>query len=270
MYRLIVCSVDDTLLTNNHTISKDTLVALLQAQKAGAKLALISRRCAENLKDIAAALHMEEYGGYIAACHGAFIQELKSERVLARNTISLDIVSRLLKLKDAHDVNLSIIENKRLYTTGNDPYVQLEALLNNMTLCDWNDFEDIDDSILKLYITGESSALNGFINWLPDTLKADINAIRSGKNMFSVVAPQVDKGYALKTIMEDMHIEKDDVLLIADSTNDKAMFPYAGSISVMENAAASVQKNASFLTHSNDQDGIVRTLEMLTQDVEVI
>ena len=31
MYKLIVCSVDDTLLTNNHTLSEDTKEALLQA-----------------------------------------------------------------------------------------------------------------------------------------------------------------------------------------------------------------------------------------------
>lgn len=270
MYKLIVCSVDDTLLTNNHTIHKDTLEALLQAQRAGARLALISRRCAENLKDIAEALHMKEYNGYIAACHGAYIQELGSERVLARKEISLDIVERLLKLKEAHDINLSIVENQRLYTTGNDPYVQLEALLNHMKLYDWSSFEDISDTVLKLYVTGESSALNGFLSWLPTSIKQEINGIQSGKNLYSIVHPEVDKGFALRTIMEDMQIEKEDVLLIADSVNDTAMFPYAGSISVMENAASTVQQQASFLTHSNEADGIVRTLEMLTQDVEVI
>lgn len=31
MYKLIVCSVDDTLLTNNHTLSEDTKEALLQS-----------------------------------------------------------------------------------------------------------------------------------------------------------------------------------------------------------------------------------------------
>ena len=41
MYKLIVCSVDDTLLTNNHTLSEDTKEALLQAQQAGARMALI-------------------------------------------------------------------------------------------------------------------------------------------------------------------------------------------------------------------------------------
>jgi hydroxymethylpyrimidine pyrophosphatase-like HAD family hydrolase len=53
MYKLIVCSVDDTLLTNNHTLSEDTKEALLQAQQAGARLALISRRSPQNLKKIA-------------------------------------------------------------------------------------------------------------------------------------------------------------------------------------------------------------------------
>ena len=76
MYKLIVCSVDDTLLTNNHNLSADTKEALLQAQQAGARLALISRRSPENLRKIAKELHMDTYNGYIAACHGAFVQEL--------------------------------------------------------------------------------------------------------------------------------------------------------------------------------------------------
>lgn len=61
MYKLIVCSVDDTLLTNNHTLSEDTKEALLQAQQAGARLALISRRSPQNLKKIAEKLQMNTY-----------------------------------------------------------------------------------------------------------------------------------------------------------------------------------------------------------------
>lgn len=270
MYSLIVCSVDDTLFDNNHKISKDTLSALYQAQKAGARLALISRRCTENLKDIADQLHMAEYHGYIAACHGALIQELGTNRILSRKEIPLSIVDRLIQLKEAHEINVSIVENKRLYTTGNDPYVQLEALLNHMKLCDWDEFEAISDTVLKVYVTGESSDLNGFLTWLPESLKEEINTIQSGKNMISIVDPQVDKGFGLKTIMEDMKIQKEDVLLIANSENDQAMFDYAGTISVMDNAIATVKKQANFLTDSNNHDGIVRTLEMMTEDVEVI
>lgn len=270
MYKLIVCSVDDTLLTNNHNISKDTKEALLQAQRAGARLALISRRSPENLRKIAALLHMDEYGGYIAACHGAYLQEIKSERILQRKEVSLKLLDRLLAAVKEQDVNLSIVEDGHLCTTGTDPYVQLEALLNEMKLHPWEDFEEICDEVLKIYVTGESSALNGFISWLPKELKEEVQLIRSGKNMFSIVHANVDKGTALQCIMEEMGIAKDAVLLIADSVNDKAMVPYAGSVSVMGNAEDEVRKDASFLTQSNDCDGIVRTLEVLTQDVEVI
>ena len=88
--------------------------------------------------------------------------------------------------------------------------------------------------------------------------------------MCSIVHADVDKGTALQCIMQDMGIQKEDVLLIADSTNDKAMAPYAGCVSVMANAEDEVRRDAAFLTHSNECDGIVRTLEVLTQDVEVI
>lgn len=270
MYKLIVCSVDDTLLTNNHNISEDTKEALLQAQRAGARLALISRRSPENLRKIAADLQMNTYKGYIAACHGAYLQETGSGRMLQKKEVSLKLLDRIMELAKPQDVNLSIVENGRLYTTGNDPYVQLEALLNDMTLYSWEEFEDISDEVLKIYVTGESSALNGFISWLPDTLQNEIQLIRSGKNMCSIVHANVDKGTALQCILKDMNIQKEDVLLIADSENDKAMVPYAGSVSVMANAADEVRKDASFLTHSNECDGIVRTLEVLTQDVEVI
>ena len=258
MYKLIVCSVDDTLLTNNHTLSEDTKEALLQAQQAGARLALISRRSPHNLKKIAEKLQMNTYKGYIAACHGAFLQEMGSERVLRKKEVSLKLVDRIKALAEGQDVTLSIVENGCLYASGIDPYVQLEALLNDMRLCPWEAFEDISDTVLKLYVTGESSALTA------------LSAGCSGRNMCSIVHGDVDKGTALQCIMQDMGIQKEDVLLIADSTNDKAMAPYAGCVSVMANAEDEVRRDAAFLTHSNEFDGIVRTLEVLTQDVEVI
>lgn len=150
MYKLIVCSVDDTLLTNNHTLSEDTKEALLQAQQAGARLALISRRSPQNLKKIAEKLQMNTYKGYIAACHGAFLQEMGSERVLRKKEVSLRLVDRIKALAEGQDVTLSIVENGCLYASGIDPYVQLEALLNDMRLCPWEAFEDISDTVLKL------------------------------------------------------------------------------------------------------------------------
>ena len=135
-----------------------------------------------------------------------------------------------------------------LYANGIDPYVQLEALLNDMRLCPWEAFEDISDTVLKLYVTGESSALNGFISWMPKTLEEEIKLIQSGKNMCSIVHADVDKGTALQWIMQDMGIQKEDVLVIADSTNDKVMAPYAGCVSVMANAQDEVRRDATFLT----------------------
>ena len=71
----------------------DTKEALLQAQQAGARLALISRRSPQNLKKIAEKLQMNTYKGYIAACHGAFLQEMGSERVPVSYT-HLDVYKR--------------------------------------------------------------------------------------------------------------------------------------------------------------------------------
>ena len=72
-----------------------------------------------------------------------------------------------------------------------------------MRLCPWEAFEDISDTVLKLYVTGESSALNGFISWMPKTLEEEIKLIRSGRNMCSIVHGDVDKGCLLYTSIKE-------------------------------------------------------------------
>ena len=79
---------------------------------------------------------------------------------------------------------------------------------------------------------------------------------------FDVNAANVNKGNAIKDVMEYRKIPLANVLAIGDGENDMAMFAVAGHTIAMCNAKASIQKLCDEVSAlSNEDDGVSEILQ---------
>lgn len=94
---------------------------------------------------------------------------------------------------------------------------------------------------------------------------AELQAQFSNHNYLEVTAAGVDKGSALQAHLIERGLTADQVLCVGDGPNDLGMFAVAGLTAAPANARPQVVAAADLVTNANDEDGVARLLELLTQ-----
>ena len=81
----------------------------------------------------------------------------------------------------------------------------------------------------------------------------------------TVLHPEGDKAHALQKVVNYLGRDMNDVTVFGDSINDIGMFKLAGTSVAVSNALDEVKDVADVvLKHSNDEDGVARYLENIT------
>jgi Cof subfamily protein (haloacid dehalogenase superfamily) len=82
-----------------------------------------------------------------------------------------------------------------------------------------------------------------------------------GARFLEVVARGINKGKALEKLCQAWNIPLEETLVFGDSENDLPLFEHGAYSVAMGNAAPEIQKKATFLTESNDREGIALFFE---------
>ena len=85
--------------------------------------------------------------------------------------------------------------------------------------------------------------------------------VSSGDRNIEILPPGTDKGNALRIISEKLSIPLSDMIAFGDWDNDVGMLATAGIGVAMANGSDKAKAVASFITKSNDEDGIAYALE---------
>ena len=123
---------------------------------------------------------------------------------------------------------------------------------------------------LKLVYFGEYNTLSPLAKHLEHTfgkaLEYKLSPEKYSDGWFlTILHPEGDKAHALNKVMEYLERDADDVTVFGDSVNDIGMFKLAGTSVAVSNALDEVKAVADVvLPHSNDEDGVARYLEDLT------
>jgi len=85
----------------------------------------------------------------------------------------------------------------------------------------------------------------------------------SEEDLFEVMLKGVDKGRGLEQVAQYYGIPLEEVCAFGDFDNDIPMFERAGTSVAMGNANANLKARATFVTATNDNDGVAKAIEVL-------
>ncbi|MDD6467014.1 MAG: HAD-IIB family hydrolase, partial [Erysipelotrichaceae bacterium] len=105
MIQWIAMDLDGTLTNHQKKITKKTIEALIEAQKQGVRLLLISGRIYEGMVNEAKQLQMDQYHGLIVSHNGAKVTDFQTKEVLFEKRLAKSLALELL-----HD-----LENMPIY-----------------------------------------------------------------------------------------------------------------------------------------------------------
>lgn len=268
--KLIAIDMDGTLLNTKGDISEKNIQALKKALNAGIHIVPATGRVLQILPNPLKKIPEIQY---IITSNGAAVYKKGTKTPIYSNAMTIEKTIRVLKLIEPYD---TIIE----------AYIEGNGYFEKQFLKRFQEFQ-IPENFRKLYeeIKNPVENLIQFIQnngkeveklnipWLKEGIKQkilnelkefpDIYITTSLKENVEVNNIGINKGIGLKGLCDVLNLEMENVMAIGDSFNDLEMMEVAGVPVAMENGEKELKEISTFITKSNDNDGVAYAIETL-------
>jgi len=202
-YKMLVLDLDDTLLTDDHKISKENKDALLQAQELGVYVVLASGRPTSAMIKYAKELQCDINNSYIISFNGSTITDLKEDKILYEHSLTKEQIHTLYDFSKEHGTHIITYLNGKIISETISEYIDVESTITGLEHVIVPNFKDaVTTSAVKCLLLEEPSYLKNVESILKDTMP-DLSVCMS-KPFFLEAAPNgVDKGASVKFLAEN-------------------------------------------------------------------
>lgn len=276
--KAILLDIDGTLTNSKKEITPKTKEALMKAQEAGIRLAIVSARTENGLARFGRWLDFEHHHGIHIACNGADIKDAETGEVIYEKKMPKELAASILEHLKKFDVIPLITKDEYMYT--NDVFncmlhvksrtsdeieefnvIKYESRSNEYLLCEKKDlaaFADFD--MAKILVAGEPDYLAKVAEEMAAPFKDTTTNGFTADFYYEFNPKGVDKATAIKTAFESLGIGPEDMMAFGDQKNDISMIQYVKYGIAMGNAIDECKEAAFDVTLDNDHDGIAEAI----------
>lgn len=126
-----------------------------------------------------------------------------------------------------------------------------------------DDFKKVKDQILKFAPTVPEEKTYFYYDMFYERLDGKLVPTTSGHGSIDLIMPGCHKASGLKRLVERWGISPEQCVAFGDGGNDIEMLQYCGHSYAMANASENVKAAAKEVCPSNEEDGVLVTLEKL-------
>lgn len=126
-----------------------------------------------------------------------------------------------------------------------------------------DDLKAVKDQILKFAPTVPEEKTYFYYDMFRGRLKGKAEPTTSGHGSIDLIVPGCHKASGLKRLVERWGLSPDQCAAFGDGGNDIEMLTYCGYSYAMENAPQNVKDAAKYRCPSNEEDGVLVTLDKL-------
>jgi Cof subfamily protein (haloacid dehalogenase superfamily) len=277
MIKAILLDIDGTLTNDKKEITPRTKEALMKAQKAGIRLALVSARTENGLKRFGRQLSFESNHGIYIACNGGLIKDAQNGEVYYEKSMPAELASEILEHLKKFDVIPMITKGEYMYTgdvfkgmihtnMNEDSkminIIEYESRSNEYMLCEKKDMAAFADfPMQKILVAGEPIYLRDHAEEMSAPFQERTSCGFTAPVYYEFNAKGVQKAKAVETAFTSLGISSDEMMAFGDQKNDISMLTYAKYGIAMGNAIQEAKDAAYDVTLSNNEDGIAAAIE---------
>lgn len=255
-YKLLVLDLDDTLLSQDLTISTDNIEAIRAAKEKGLHVVLCSGRPKKSMLKYADILDIHDAEDYIVSYNGAIINQFDGTEVLYK-PIEGQVLHRLIDIGRQAGIDVQLYSEDLTVEKYTDRTKHYESLTGfPATLVE--DLKNVTSSIKVLYNHIEGSKLENLRLKLVEEFDDRFNIFYSKPFYIEVLNKAVSKGLAVKYLSELLYISRDEVIAVGDGFNDVSMLEYAGMGIAVKNAPEGVKAVADYVTKRDHNSSAIR------------
>jgi len=257
--RLVIADVDGTLVTQEKVVTARAIAAVNRLRQAGIVFTITSGRPPLGMKMLIDALALTEP---IAAFNGGVLVR-PDLSVIAESFVPGETAARVLELIASRGLDTWVYTDRDwLVRDVNAPHVAREEWTVKFPPKVVPDFKPHLGSVVKIVgVSDDYAAVAACETAVQHECGASVSAARSQPYYLDVTHPDANKGHVVTALSELLSIPPAQIATIGDMPNDVLMFHKSGLSIAMGNASADVQREANFVTTTNEEEGFAKAME---------
>jgi Cof subfamily protein (haloacid dehalogenase superfamily) len=261
--RLVIADVDGTLVTQDKVLTPRAIDAVKKLHDAGILFGITSGRPPRGMSMLIGPLDLTEP---IAGFNGGVVVTPDLEPV-SKQLLPAEVAAQVVQSIVKHGLDIFLYTDRDWFVSKPEgPHVAREAWTVKFQPTVVKSFDSLTDNVVK--VTGVSDDLEAVARCEKDLQEwsaGRVSAARSQPYYLDVTNPKANKGEVVGMFSKLCNIPPSQIATIGDMPNDVLMFKKSGVSIAMGNASPEVQKSATFVTASNEDDGFAKAMEHLLQ-----
>ena len=257
--RLLVSDIDGTLVTKTKELTARSIAAAGKLRQAGVGFTITSSRPPRGMKHLIGPLKISEP---VAAFNGGMVVR-PDLSVIEQRLVPPEGARKSIEIIQQHGLHAWLWTAVEWYVLDREaPHVAREEHTVNFLSTKTDSFEPYMAMAGK--IVGVSDDFDAVIRCeaaVHAALGNSVAASRSQPYYLDITHPQADKGQAILSLSRILNIPTANMITIGDMPGDVFMFEKSGVSIAMGNAPADVQKKATYVTTTNEDEGFANAVE---------
>jgi Cof subfamily protein (haloacid dehalogenase superfamily) len=257
--RLVIADVDGTLVTNEKILTARAVEAVKRLKNAGIHFAVTSGRPPLGMKMLINPLQLT---GPLAAFNGGvFVHPDLS--VMTQSFIPADKAASVIDAIERHRLDCWLYTDRDwVVRNPSAPHVAREQWTVKFPPTVVSQFTDLTRVAKIVGISDDYQAVARCEADVQGECGNHVSAARSQPYYLDVTHPNANKGYVVEVLSQTLSIPSAQIATIGDMPNDVLMFKNSGVSIAMGNASLDVQRQAQYVTSSNEEEGFANAMEM--------
>jgi Cof subfamily protein (haloacid dehalogenase superfamily) len=182
--------------------------------------------------------------------------------VMTQSFLTAEIAARVIAAIDRHGLGCWVYTDRVwLVRNADGPHVAREGWTVKFAPSVVADFQSHLEHVAKLVgVSDDYAAVARCEADVQGECGSRVSAARSQPYYLDVTHPDANKGHVVTVLSEALSIPPAEIVTIGDMPNDVLMFRKSGLSIAMGNASPEVQKQAQFVTNSNEEEGFANAM----------
>ncbi|WP_027414698.1 Cof-type HAD-IIB family hydrolase [Aneurinibacillus terranovensis] len=259
MYKMIAIDLDDTLLTDDLTVTPGTVEAIRKAVTQGVVVTIATGRMFPAAKPLAEQLGLNVP---LITYQGALIKDIAEKEVIYERLVPPDIAHRLVEIAQEKNLHLQVYQNDILYTASDNDRIREYVNISKVPYTVKPDLAELaDNGFTKALFFDDPEYLDDLQEELKPAFGQRAHVTKSKNYFLEILHPEATKGAALLYLANRLGIDRSEIIGIGDSYNDLELVTSAGFGVAMGNAVDELKEIAAYVSLSNNEEGVRHVIE---------
>jgi Cof subfamily protein (haloacid dehalogenase superfamily) len=257
--RLLLADVDGTLVTKDKVLTPRALAAVRKLRAGNIGFAITSGRPPRGMQMLIEPLGIDTP---IAGFNGGLWVNPDLSIIEAR-VLPCEVASKTVAMLAEAGLDVWVYSGEDwLVHNAGAPHVAREQWTVKFPPKVTDDFTGALGAAVKIVgISDDLPRVEAAEKHVQEALGSQASAARSQPYYLDVTHPEANKGFALSYLAKKLGIPETAIATIGDQPNDTLMFRKSGLSIAMGNASEAVQKQATHVTTSSEEEGFANAVE---------